>query len=157
MSFLIISYKRTAPFSDVQKVIRSLSQAEYHYLTPRGRYIESPNLKARVVVYDDRKPVGFIEGVIFDDAPKTLIVSIAVSPQARHQGLAANLLDKIVAEKAYLDFDTLFARVDKVNVASQRLLEKNGFTQIRDNGSQYVYTKNVLATPVYKLWKKEKT
>ena len=64
---------------------------------------------------------------------------------------------KIVAEKAYLDFDTLFARVDKVNVASQRLLEKNGFTQIRDNGSQYVYTKSVLATPVYKLWKKEKT
>ena len=152
---MIITYSRQAPFSDVQKVIRSLSKAEYHFLSPRGRYFDSPHLKARVVAYDDKKAVAFISGYVYKDAPDTMAIDFAVSPKARHKGLMISLIQRVIAAKGYMDFHNLYARVIKVNIPAQRLLEKFGFRRIRESDTYFHYTFNVDQYPIHNLWDNE--
>lgn len=70
----------------------------------------------------DGQAVGWISGYILPDAPDTLFVwQVAVSDEARGQGLASQMLDKLLAREDMKDVTRLQTTITKDNEASWAL------------------------------------
>lgn len=125
-------------YDTVESVLKSLSRKDYKLISPRGRYIDSPHIVYRDVAFKNNIPVGFIDGYLFKDDPKRMILVIAVHPQYRKQNIAEKLLSRCILWAASQNL-ILFARIENENVGSIHLFEKAGFVMIRHNDEQKVY------------------
>ena len=78
---------------------------------------------------ESEQPVGMMVYRIAGDQAD--IMTIAVLPEHRRQGLAAALVEKALADIATHKIDTLFLDVEDGNVAAIALYEKYGFSHLR--------------------------
>ena len=77
---------------------------------------------------DDENLVGYIQ------LNGRYITGICVLPEYGKKGYATYMLEHILRK-----YDTLYCKIRKVNLASQRLFEKNGFERVGERGDWYWY------------------
>ena len=104
--------------------------------------LTSKNLVFLKVHYLQNKPVGFF-AIKKDPSSKykDSYVILAVSPEARGQGIASQLVKSGISWFKKSEFDFLFWPCDINNVASNKLAKHNGFKFAwkKDNGKSNVY------------------
>ena len=130
----------SATFTDVKHIIDNIPKGEHHWFYHGNSFKDSPYVKYRNIIYTDKKNKigGFIDIYAFDDAPDTGIVVVAVDPRARGKGIASRLVKTAIKELPKKGINTLIWRADNDNIASIKLAEKLGFSDIssKDNPDQ---------------------
>ena len=125
----MIRYERDASFQYVKEVFKRLNHKDSYFVNPRGRFVDSPNVAIRYVAFDEElhKPVGFIDGYIFDDAPDTVILVMAVLEKYRKQHVGSELLSYMERAASQDGYYRLFARADSDNLPSIQMMKRHGF------------------------------
>ena len=133
-------------FSRVKAIVDNIPKEEHHWFYHGDEFKDSPYVKYRDVMYlkngRGKTIGGFIDVYSFDSDPDTGIVVIALEPAARGTGLATKLVQKALKKLPSLGIKKVIWRADVDNIASQKLAEKLGFTDISDlkaNPDQYKY------------------
>ena len=126
-------------YKEILSLVKSLPDKEYHFIAPNGRFIDSPHCKVRIIIKDGHKVAAFIEGYVFDDAPDTMVIVYAVAPAYRSQGCAHHLIYQAMDRAKEMGLKIIFARVDKENYPSQKLLRRIGFHELKRNPDQISY------------------
>lgn len=136
----------SATFNQVKKIVDNIPKEEHHWFYHGKEFKDSPYVKYRDVMYlrngRGKTIGGFIDVYAFDSDPDTGIVVIALEPAARGTGLATKLVQKALKKLPSLGIKKVIWRADVDNIASQKLAEKLGFTDISDlkaNPDQYKY------------------
>ena len=136
----------SATFNQVKKIVDNIPKEEHHWFYHGKEFKDSPYVKYRDVMYlrngRGKTIGGFIDVYAFDSDPDTGIVVIALEPGARGTGLATKLVQKALKKLPSLGIKKVIWRADVDNIASQKLAEKLGFTDISDlkaNPDQYKY------------------
>ncbi|WP_029351443.1 GNAT family N-acetyltransferase [Bosea sp. 117] len=91
-------------------------------------------------------PAGPVVGFILTRgvAPETEILSVAVAPRWRRQGLARRLVDGALGRLAAEGYTTVFLEVEEGNGGARRLYERAGFHEI---GRRAGYYRTAAGTP----------
>ncbi|TWP38329.1 GNAT family N-acetyltransferase [Leekyejoonella antrihumi] len=92
----------------------------------------------RIARAADGKAIG---GIGFKGRPDggSVEIGYGLTPSARGHGVAAEAARALVALAAQRGVSRVIADTDKVNIASQRTLERAGFTRVAANGDLYRY------------------
>lgn len=132
---------RDGTYADVRRILSGLNERDQYFLSPTGRYVSSSNCELRLIVTEDNVPVAFLEGTVYSDTPRTMVISYAVLRSHRREGLAWHLIYKAMDRALLMGMNTLFARVDHDNMPSKKLLQNIGFHELCHNKEQisYVY------------------
>lgn len=119
----IFSYiTKSASFSDVKAIYDSLPEEQKLLVSPRGRFVDSPNLQLRVLNGDK---TGFAEAYKLKGGPKdSAFVTLAVSPDAQGAGRGKELLQQLIARARASKIKKLIYRLDNKNEASRALVKK---------------------------------
>lgn len=132
-------------FKEVKRIVNNIPKEEHHWFYHGETFKDSPYVKYRKVMYLPHvrgKVGGFIDVYTFSSEPETGIIVIAVEPAARGTGLSQKLVQKTIEDVPSLGIKKLIWRADTDNVASIKLAQKMGFTDISDlkkNPDQYKY------------------
>lgn len=132
-------------FNQVKRIINNIPKEEHHWFYHGETFKDSPYVKYRKVMYLPHvrgKVGGFIDVYTFDNEPETGIIVIAVEPAARGTGLSQKLVQKAIDDAPSFGIKKLVWRADTDNIASIKLAQKMGFTDISDlkkNPGQYTY------------------
>lgn len=129
------------PFEAMAKIDKSLSKKEQDLLgvgndnsTDDIQFFFNKDLTAYLITAD-------YHGKYKDEHPISgKVIGIAAEPKARGTGAT----DKLISDaKKKFPNDRLVAEIDKGNVASRKLFERNGFEKVKeDNGvDYYIYGK----------------
>lgn len=136
----------SATFSQVKRIVNNIPKEEHHWFYHGDEFKDSPYVKYRDAMYlkngRGKTIGGFIDVYSFDSDPDTGIVVIALEPGARGTGLATKLVQKALKKLPSLGIKKVIWRADVDNIASQKLAQKLGFTDISDlkaNPDQYKY------------------
>jgi RimJ/RimL family protein N-acetyltransferase len=102
--------------------------------------------------HGEQRPFGFyrisraadglaIGGIGFKGQPEggSVEVGYGLGPSARGNGYAAEALIALLAVAARHSLDRVVADTDQNNTASQRTLERAGFSRVREEGGLYFY------------------
>lgn len=103
-----------------------LSDKERAFLAPRGNYVDSPNLLLRKGYVDDYCCYAFCDVYKFKDDIDTGILTVAVDPCARGEGLGYHAAKSAMEAAAKFGISNFVYRVDKKNKPSIGLAEKLG-------------------------------
>ena len=132
------------PYKAMDKIDRSLSKKEQNLLgvgndnanTPVEKFFFNKEKSAYLITTD-------YHGKYKDEHPISgKIVGIAASPKARGTGAT----DKLISDaKKHYKNDKLVAEIDKENVASRKLFERNGFKKIKEDDyiDYYIWKKGM--------------
>lgn len=135
-----------ATFSQVKAIVNNIPKEEHHWFYHGKEFKDSPYVKYRDVMYlkngRGKSIGGFIDVYAFDSDPDTGIIVIALEPAARGTGIATKLVQKALKKLPSLGIKKVIWHADTDNIASQKLAQKLGFTDISDlkaNPDQYKY------------------
>lgn len=125
----LIRYERDASFRYVNGIFKQLSRKDAHFVNPRGRFVDSPNVAIRYVAFDEdtEKAIGFIDGYVFEDMPDTVILVMAVLEKYRKQHVGVELLKYMERAASHEGYRRLFARVELDNIPSIQMMKRFGF------------------------------
>lgn len=125
----MIRYERDASFQYVNEVFKQLNRKDTHFVNPRGRFVDSPNVAIRYVAFDEDtgKAIGFIDGYVFEDALDTVILVMAVLERYRKQHVALELLEYMERAASQEGYRRLFARIEHDNIPSIHMMTGFGF------------------------------
>lgn len=126
------------PSYKVSKAIYDkLSDSDKLLVSPRGRFIDSPNLLYR---WNDINK-GFVEVYKYNSHEDIGFISIAVVPEIRGQGVGVLLAKNAINGCKSKGMKELIWRCEVTNLASSRLAEKAGFKLAKTGKSfkEYVY------------------
>ena len=135
-------FKRPAPSFRLMNGADALQAASLHAASfARGwtelemsRLITDPNVEANALVSQQRL-AGFILSRIADDEAEVL--TIAVDPAWRKQGLGRQLLGNHLARLAGRRVTALFLEVEDENKAARALYARSGFAQVGERQAYY--------------------
>lgn len=114
-------------FTEVLSIYNSLSKQEQLYISPKGKFIDSPNVVYRRVYYVNNKVAAFAE--LYDSSKLPggidgdVFFSLAVNPKYRGKGLGKSCLYDALDWFDASDFKSFTYRVDQANIASVKLAE----------------------------------
>lgn len=128
-------------YQDAKQVYDSLSDEDKRLCSPRGRYVDSPNLACRYVHRISNVPVGFIDCYKYNGKMDTAFILIAVDPHYRGQGIAKTMVENSIRTCRKIGFKKMMYRVEKENTASVRLAQSMGFEQTYETKNQITFTK----------------
>lgn len=132
------------PYKAMDKIDRSLSKKEQNLLgvgndnasTPVEKFFFNKEKSAYLITTD-------YHGKYKDEHPISgKIVGIAASPKARGTGAT----DKLISDaKKHYKNNKLVAEIDKENVASRKLFERNGFKKVKEDDyiDYYIWKKGM--------------
>lgn len=125
----MIRYERGASFRYVNEIFKQLNRKDAHFVNPRGRFIDSPNVAIRYVAFDEDtgNPIGFIDGYVFEDAVDTVILVMAVLERYRKQHVALELLKYMERAASHEGYRRLLARIEHDNIPSIHMIKRFGF------------------------------
>lgn len=130
-------------YQDAKQVYDSLSDEDKRLCSPRGRYVDSPNLAYRYVHRISNVPVGFIDCYKYNGKMDTAFILIAVDPHYRGQGIAKTMVENAIYTCRKIGFKKMMYRVEKENTASVRLAQSMGFEQTSETKNQITFTKSL--------------
>jgi GNAT superfamily N-acetyltransferase len=130
-------------YLDCQSIVNTLSKKELIYID--GKYIDSPYLYYRNVIFYRKKPISFIEIYNIPTQSNKGIIKIVTSKSYRQRGYASQLIEEVI--NYFSEFDenikTLVWRCNKSNVSVNHLANKYKFNLISENDYQYTYELNL--------------
>lgn len=113
---------KIASFADVKSIYDSLPEEQKLLVSPRGRFVDSPNLQLRVLNGDK---TGFAEAYKLKGGPKdSAFVTLAVSPEAQGKGVGKEVLQQLIARAKAMRIKKLIYRLASENDASRALVRK---------------------------------
>lgn len=122
MSYLVLHEKGSYQVS--RRVYEKLSEKDKQLVSPRGRFIDSPNLLYR---WNDINK-GFVEVYKYNNRDDIGFISIAVVPEARGQGVGLLLARKAIDGCRKKGIKKLIWRCEIDNIGSIKLAERSGFS-----------------------------
>ena len=127
-------------FNDSLSVYNQLSDDEKKLLSPRGKFIDSPNLIYRYNHLVNGKSIGFIEVYKLNgNSNSTGFITLAIVPKYRSKGISYILIKKAIDGCKSKGYSKLIYRIDNSNMASRTVAEKNGFILNRQGKSYSEY------------------
>lgn len=123
-----------------RKIYEKLSEKDKILVSPRGNFVDSPNLLYR---YNDINK-GFVEVYKYNNRDDIGFISIAVVPEARGQGIGVLLARKAINGCKIKGIKKLIWRCEIDNIASVKLAERAGFKLNRTgkNFKEYIFILN---------------
>lgn len=117
-----ISYK------DAKGLYDKLSNGDKQYVSPNGKYVDSPSLIFRLGEEKDGELIGFIDVYYFankkESKDKDGFITMAVDPAHRGKGIAKKLLNRAVEKAKKVGFKALTYEVDNENKRSINFIQK---------------------------------
>ena len=121
-------------YQDSLSIYNSLTPQEKKWCSPSGRFIDSPILISRQVIYDRNRPAAFGEVYKWNGKSKNVgFIVLAVHKNYRGKGYAKQVIDRCITEIKQLGYSRLIYRVDIENTASIRLAERYGFELTKES------------------------
>lgn len=132
-------------YDEAKKLYDKLSRKEQKFVSPNGKYKDSPKLVFRLGEYDGNNLVGFIDVYYFPKEKKSLsdvdkliddisssksfdgrdgFITIAVDPKYRERGIAKKLLVAAVKKAKKVGLDALTYEVEYKNKPSINFIQK---------------------------------
>lgn len=113
---------KSSSYSDVKAIYDSLPEDQKRLVSPRGKFVDSPNLQLRVL---NKDKTGFAEAYKLKGGPKdSAFVTLAVHPDAQGKGAGKELLQQLVARAKEEKIKKLVYRLASENSASRALVKK---------------------------------
>jgi ribosomal protein S18 acetylase RimI-like enzyme len=135
----------SAGYKDALEVWNGLSPEERKLVSPRGQYVDSPNLAYRYVKKINGVPVGFIDAYNLKtgrgNSSRIAFLILAVGNQYRHQGITKEMLKKAETNLAQKGYSTMQYRVEKTNTASVATANSYGFELKNETTHQFIFEK----------------
>ena len=122
--FRFCSLLKESKKTDYEKCLeiwKSLSPEQQKFVTPRGRYIDSPKLSIRHLENDES---GFAEIYDFNGDKTEGFLIIAIRQDCQGKGIGTKILNKIFKKAKKDGFEKLIYKTDPENKSSQKLIKK---------------------------------
>lgn len=126
-------------YQDAKYIYDSLSDQEKNYMSPSGRFIDSPHLVYRYIHRESGQPVGMIECYPYNMKSKISVFMIyAVKKEYRGKGITGYMVNHMIQWlRSNTDFKKVIYRVDSNNQTSIRSAQKIGF-KLKTKGKSYL-------------------
>ncbi len=130
---------RTMTGDDVHAVMEI---EERSFVSPWTRGMFSQTLESSVarnyVMLEDRRITGYI--VLYRAGLEMHIMNIAVDPARRRQGIALDMMERVLAQARADSIEECFLEVRETNFPAQALYERLGFKRIGKRKGYYTET-----------------
>ena len=128
-------------YERAKAIYDSLSDQEKHWVTPRGKFVDSDKILFREVMQNDEgKDVGFIDVYDFNNDKQTGFIVIAVHPNFRSQGYSRKLRTSAIENCKKLGVRKLLYGCHIENTVSLEAIKKDKrFTFISKDKTHYTY------------------
>lgn len=125
----------------VKKVYDNLSDSDKAFVSPSGRFVDSPYKIYRYIEKDNNNPIGFIEAYKYNGTSKTTVfVILAVDPKYRGRGIAKKMLINCCNKLREMGYKKIIYRLDKGNKGSLNLIKNyNGSKMTNQTKTQYSF------------------
>ena len=110
-------------YSAARKIWESLPENERLLVSPRGNYVDSPNLIKRVVINGK----GFADAYKYNGKDDIAFTVVAISPNCRGQGLSKQLITRLENELKRKGVKKIIHRAERTNNASIGLAKSLGY------------------------------
>jgi predicted acetyltransferase len=122
--FRFCSLLKESKKTDYEKCLeiwKSLSPEQQKFVTPRGKYIDSPKLSIRHLENDES---GFAEIYDFNGDKKEGFLILAIRQDCQGKGIGTKILNKILKKAEKDGFEKIIYKTDPENISSQKLIKK---------------------------------
>lgn len=126
-------------YQDVLSIYNRLSKKDKLLVSPRGKFIDSPNLVSREVKYVNNEPVGFSEAYKYNGKTDKAFIIVAVLEEYRGNNIATELIQKTVNNCFNQNYKTIIYRCDSNNIPSKNLAIKNNFSLVKKTNNQLCF------------------
>lgn len=126
-------------YQDVLSVYNRLSEKDKLLVSPREKFIDSPNLVSREVKYVNNEPVGFSEAYKYNGKTDKAFIIVAVLEEYRGNNIATELIQKTVNNCFNQNYKTIIYRCDSNNIPSKNLAIKNNFSLVKKTNNQLCF------------------
>ena len=132
-------YKKN--YERAKAIYDSLSDQEKHWVTPRGKFVDSDKILFREVMQNDEgKDVGFIDVYDFNNDKQTGLIVMAVHPDFRSQGYSRKLRTSAIENCKKIGVRKLLYGCHIENTSSLEAIKKDKrFTFISKDKTHYTY------------------
>ena len=124
-----------------KEIYDSLTDQEKHWVTPRGKFVDSDKILFREVMQNDEgKDVGFIDVYDFNNDKQTGLIVMAVHPNFRSQGYSRKLRTSAIENCKKIGVRKLLYGCHIENTSSLEAIKKDKrFTFISKDKTHYTY------------------
>ncbi|MBQ8130918.1 MAG: GNAT family N-acetyltransferase [Bacilli bacterium] len=124
-----------------KKVYDNLSDSDKAFVSPSGRFVDSPYKIYRYIEKDNNNPIGFIEAYKYNGTSKTTaFVILAVDPKYRGRGIAKKMLAKCCNKLREMGYKKVIYKLDKGNKGSLNLIKNyNSSKMTSQSKTQYSF------------------
>lgn len=130
----------TNGYSDAKRIYDSLSDEDKKFVSPNGRFVDSPALAYRYIHKVGKDVAGFIDCYKYNGKSTTsAFIVYAVSSKFRGKGISKILLDKAVVGCRAKGYKKLIYKCDSKNTASAKAAESYGFKLVKSSKNQKSY------------------
>lgn len=114
------------------------------YLEYKAALLRQPDFCDGVQLAVASKQTGELLGDLYLKLEsKTCWIGYTIAPQFARRGLAAEVVTELLTQLKYDGLAMANAGVEKENIASIALLQKLGFTQIGEDGSELIFQREL--------------
>jgi ribosomal protein S18 acetylase RimI-like enzyme len=137
----------SAGYKDALEIWQSLPEEQRKLVSPRGNYVDSPNLVYRYVKKVDNTPIGFIDAYNLKtgrgSSSRIAFIILAVRPDRQSSGVGKEMLAKAETNLRSKGYSELIYRVERTNIPSVALANSYGFQLKSETKNQYVFHKTL--------------
>ena len=128
-------------YGRAKAIYDSLSDQEKHWVTPRGKFVDSDKILFREIMQNDEgKDVGFIDVYDFNNDKQTGFIVMAVHPDFRSQGYSRKLRTSAIENCKKIGVRKLLYGCHIENTGSLEAIKKDKrFTFISKDKTHYTY------------------
>ena len=128
-------------YERAKAIYDSLSDQEKHWVTPRGKFVDSDKILFREIMQNDEgQDVGFIDVYDFNNDKQTGFIVIAVHPDFRSQGYSRKLRTSAIENCKKIGVRKLLYGCHIENTGSLEAIKKDKrFTFISKDKTHYTY------------------
>lgn len=128
-------------YERAKAIYDSLSDQEKHWVTPRGKFVDSDKILFREIMQNDEgKDVGFIDIYDFNNDKQTGFIVMAVHPDFRSQGYSRKLRTSAIENCKKIEIRKLLYGCHIENTSSLEAIKKDKrFTFISKDKTHYTY------------------
>lgn len=127
-------------YSNAKAVYDSLSDEDKKFVSPNGRFVDSPSLAYRYIHKSGKDVAGFVDCYKYNGKSTTsAFIVYAVTAKYRGKGISRILLNKAVSGCKALGYKKLIYKCEAKNIASSKAAQAFGFKPTRETKNQKSY------------------